>query len=323
MLPLCQRGKHRDNDRCYPPLQRGKHRDNDRCYPPLTKGERGGFAGKKFPLYNMIKLHSLAAGYKNKPVLSDISFSVKAGDCLGIIGPNGSGKTTLFRTITRTLKPWSGSVLYNNADLYQTPRHTIATTMAAMPQFIEYPFGITVYDFVALGRYPHLKRFAPLDAHDIAIIDRCLESTDSTSVRSRNLQELSGGERQRVLLAQALAQEPTLLILDEPTAHLDIGHQAAMMDLVQTLNAQTGLTVIMILHDLNLAAEYCRSLVLLHQGSIFAQGAPAKVLTYQNIEQVYNTVVVVNSNPVTQQPNVILVPQRYLTAKTASEREIR
>lgn len=271
----------------------------------------------------MITLQSVTAGYKHKAVLSSISFSVDAGDCLGIIGPNGSGKTTLFRAITRTLKPWSGTVLYNNEDLYQTSSHTVARSMAAMPQFVEYPFGITVYDFVALGRYPHRARFAPLGTHDRAVIDHCLASTDTAEVSARDLRELSGGERQRVLLAQALAQEPRLLLLDEPTAHLDIGHQAAMMDMIQSLNARHGLTVVMILHDLNLAAEYCRKIVLLSQGALFACGAPADVLTYQNIEQVYSTVVVVNNNPVTKNPNVLLVPQRYLSAKTASEREIR
>ncbi|MGA2091466.1 MAG: ABC transporter ATP-binding protein, partial [Endomicrobiales bacterium] len=119
------------------------------------------------------------------------------------------------------------------------------------------------------------------------------------------------------------AQEPTLLVLDEPTAHLDIGHQCAMMDLIQTLNVQLGLTVIMILHDLNLAAEYCRNIVLLNNGGMYAYGTPAEVLTYQNIEQVYHSVVVVKSNPITKNPNVLLIPQRYLSAKTASEREIR
>ncbi|MGA2091390.1 MAG: ABC transporter ATP-binding protein, partial [Endomicrobiales bacterium] len=140
----------------------------------------------------MITLQSITVGYTHKPVLTDISFSVPAGDSLGIIGPNGSGKTTLFRTMTRTLKPWAGTVLFNNADLYTIARNTIATTMAAMPQFIEYPFGITVYDFVALGRYPHLKRFSPLDSHDRSVIDHCLKAADITALHSRNLQELSG-----------------------------------------------------------------------------------------------------------------------------------
>lgn len=272
----------------------------------------------------MMTVDTLTVGYHRRPVLSDISFSISAGDMLGIIGPNGSGKTTLFRAMTRTLTPWSGAIRYRGADLYRTPRRTIAATMASMPQFVEYPFGISVYDFVAFGRHPHRARFAPLSARDTAVIDECLAATDTAALRGRDLRELSGGERQRVLLAQALAQEPELLFLDEPTAHLDIGHQAAMMDMIQALNQKRGTTIVMILHDLNLAAEYCRTIVLLNRGTLFASGTPGAVLTYQAIEQVYNTVVVVNDNPVTKNPNVLIVPRRCLAADdTASEREIR
>lgn len=272
----------------------------------------------------MMTVESLTVGYHRHPVLNGIGFTVSAGDLLGIIGPNGSGKTTLFRAMTGTLRPWAGAVRYRGADLYRMPRRAIAATMASMPQFVEYPFGISVYDFVAFGRYPHRARFAPLNARDTAVIEECLAATDTTCVRERDLRELSGGERQRVLLAQALAQEPELLFLDEPTAHLDIGHQAAMMDMIQALNQKRGTTIVMILHDLNLAAAYCRNIVLLNRGTLFSAGTPAAVLTYQAIEQVYNTVVVVKDNPVTHHPNVLLVPRRFIAADdSASEREIR
>jgi iron complex transport system ATP-binding protein len=162
-----------------------------------------------------------------------------------------------------------------------------------------------------MGRFPHQKRFELPSKADYDIVEQNLKFTDIAHLRDRGLQELSGGERQRAILAQALAQKPRLLLMDEPTAYLDIGHQIAMLDLVKKLNRTEGLTVVMILHDLNLASEYCEKMILMDKGNIEITGTPKEVLTYENIEKVYKTVVVVKENPFSKKPYVIPVSGDY------------
>jgi iron complex transport system ATP-binding protein len=158
-----------------------------------------------------------------------------------------------------------------------------------------------------MGRIPHLKRLQFETQRDLKIAQDALAMTDTPHLKEKMINELSSGERQRVIIAKALAQEPSLLFLDEPTSHLDIGHQIQILDLLKKLNRQNNLTIVMVLHDLNLASEYCSRIVLLNEGRIFKQGSPAEVLTYQNIEAVYRTVVVVNNNPLNSKPYVVLV----------------
>jgi len=260
---------------------------------------------------SVLQLRSVSCGYPGKKVLQDISFEVPEGDFLGIIGPNGAGKTTLFRAITRILKPWQGTIQFEGKDIFSISRFVLAQQVATMLQMLAMPFSFTVEDFVLMGRYPHLGRLKNPGETDLAIVRESLELTDTLSLRERTLNELSGGERQRVILAQALAQRPKLLLLDEPTAHLDIGHQIQILDLVRKLNRQKRLTIITVLHDLNLAAEYCDHLLLLNEGSIHTHGKPQDVLTYQNIEQVYKTVVIVKENPVSKKPHILPVSTSY------------
>jgi len=261
---------------------------------------------------SMLELRSVAAGYSGKEVISDISFVLEEGAFLGIIGPNGAGKTTLFRTLTKVIKPFHGTVLYSGRDICCIKRHDLAREVSAMIALYDLPFSYPVLDFVMMGRFPHQKRFGPPSKRDLEITHRSLELTDAAHLAHRKLHELSAGERQRVILAQALAQEPKLLLLDEPTAYLDLGHQIAILDVIRKLNKENGLSVITILHDLNLAGEYCGRILMLNEGKIFRYGTPHEVLTYQNIEQVYKTVVVVKNNPVSSKPYVIAISKDEL-----------
>jgi iron complex transport system ATP-binding protein len=255
----------------------------------------------------LLQLSDVTTGYPGKEVLKGISTTIAAADFVGVIGPNGAGKTTLFRVITRLLRPWTGTVLFDGQDIYSLAPAVLARRVATMPQLLETPFSFTVAEFVMMGRFPHLDRLQDPGKSDQAIVDESLELTDTADLRHRSLRELSGGERQRVILAQALAQKPELLLLDEPTAHLDIGHQVKILDLLKRMNTRQGLTVITVLHDLNLAGEYCSNIVLLKDGRLHGAGAPADVLTYRTIEEVYKTVVIVKDNPVSRKPYIILV----------------
>ena len=258
---------------------------------------------------DILTVKNLSCGYDANEVIKGASFSVKKGDCLGIIGPNGAGKTTLFRAITGALKPWEGNILYKGVDISKISPHDFAREVAVIPQVLEVPFAFSVEEFILMGRFPHVGRFGVLKGRDYKILDEVLNLTDTLSFRDRKLLELSGGERQRIILAQGFAQEPCLLLLDEPTSHLDIAHQVQILDLVKRLNKQKNLTVITVLHDLNLASSYCDRLILLKSGVISKQGSPEDVLTYQNIEEVYKTVVVVKKNPINHRPYVLLVSE--------------
>ena len=263
----------------------------------------------------ILKVGSLTCGYDGKAVIKDVSFSVKEGDCLGIIGPNGAGKTTLFRAITGVLKPWQGDILYKGKDICEISARDFACEVAVIPQILEIPFAFSVEEFVLMGRFPHVGRFESLKPKDHRILEEVLNLADIFSFRERKISELSGGERQRVILAQGFAQEPRLLLLDEPTSHLDIAHQVRILDLVKRLNKEKNLTVIVVLHDLNLASNYCDRLILLKEGGIFKEGSPQEVLTYQNIEEVYKTVVVVKENPLSLKPYVLLVSEEERRAR--------
>lgn len=257
----------------------------------------------------MLRITNLICGYNGKEVIRNISFSVKPGEILGIIGPNGAGKTTLFRAISRVIKPWSGEITYNERNILKISIRALAREIAVLPQLLGLTFPFQVKDFIALGRVPHLGRLESLKKKDYEIIDQAIRLTNIAELQGRFITEISGGELQRVLLAQALIQQPNVLLLDEPTTHLDIGHQVEVMDLVKKLNREQNLTIIMVLHDLNLASEYCDRLILLKQGKIHSSGTPAEVLIYQNIETVYETVVVVRENPMSGKPYIFLVPK--------------
>ena len=256
----------------------------------------------------LLNIIGVSAGYAKENVINDISLDVNKGDFLGLIGPNGSGKTTLLRLATRILQPHTGSIILNQSDIHTMPLKEFCRNVAFVAQDMGTNFSFTVMEIVLMGRIPHLKRLQFETKKDIRIAEQVLEVTDSLHLKDKMIDELSAGERQRIVIARALAQEPRLLFLDEPTSHLDIGHQIQILDLLKKLNRTQNLTIVMVQHDLNLASGYCNRIALISAGKLFKHGSPSDVLTYQNIEAVYKTIVLVNENPVTKKPNIILVP---------------
>lgn len=257
----------------------------------------------------MLKINNLTCGYGSKIVLKDIDFAVKEQELIGIIGPNGSGKTTFLRAMTRILKPKKGLVLLNGKNIWQMKFKELAKQIAVVPQSFD-GADMSVKDFVLLGRIPHFKRFQFLESkNDLCIAEKCMSLTDTLRLKNQLMSEISGGERQLTLIARALTQEPKLLLLDEPTSHLDITHQVSILDLIKRLNKELMLTVITVLHDLNLASEYCKRLVLINKGRIYKTGTPDEVLNYKTIEEVYKTVVVVEKNPISSKPYILIVSE--------------
>jgi iron complex transport system ATP-binding protein len=256
----------------------------------------------------LLKIENLCGGYERKDIIRQLSLEVDLGDFMVVIGPNGSGKTTLLRLLTRVLPLGRGQIYFQGKNIAQMKLKEFCRRVAFVAQNIPAGFSFTVMDLVLMGRIPHLNRLQFESKKDIQIAQEMLALTDTLDLKDKWINQLSAGERQRVAIAQALTQGPELLFLDEPTSHLDIGHQVQILDLLKKLNRNRKLTIVMILHDLNLASAYANRIVLLDQGVIFKAGTPDEVLTYQNIEQVYKTVVLVNNHPVTGKPNVVLVP---------------
>jgi iron complex transport system ATP-binding protein len=268
------------------------------------------YHGGKMDRTNLIlKVRQVTGGYGRSAVLFDVNFDVRVGEILGVIGPNGSGKSTLLRVLSRVISPMCGYVELSSHDLAVIRMEILAKEMAVVSQY-QPSMDITVGDFVALGRIPYFGRFQFFETKkDFDAIDRALGLTGTEKFRDRFLGQMSGGERQMVFIARALAQEPKILLLDEPTTHLDITHQVKVLDLIRKLNKDEGITVVMILHDLNLAGEYCERLLLLDEGRLRKIGSPTEVLTYRVIESVYKTVVVVKKNPVSFKPCIFLVSE--------------
>lgn len=255
----------------------------------------------------LLKIKNLSAGYDENIVLHDIGCTVCQGELIGIIGPNGSGKTTLLRAITRILKPHKGEILIDGKNIWKIPLKEISQMVAVSSQLLD-PVLTTVEEYILLGRLPYYRKYQFFEtSKDETIVEKYMRLTDTFRLKESLMTELSGGERQLASIARALAQEPILLLLDEPTSHLDITHQAQIMELIGRLNRELGLTVLMVLHDLNLASEYCSRLLLLNNGSIHKLGTPEEVLTYRTIEEVYKTVVLVKKNPLSGKPYVFLI----------------
>ncbi|MFH1190526.1 MAG: ABC transporter ATP-binding protein [Candidatus Omnitrophota bacterium] len=255
----------------------------------------------------LLEVKGISGGYGPRDVIKDVSFNVRKGEFLGIIGPNGSGKSTLLRLLSRVLRPKKGGIRLESIDADKIDIKDFCKKAAFVSQDTSVSFPFTAGEIALMGRIPHMGRIQFETKHDRSVADHSLSVTDALHLKEKFINELSAGERQRVIIAKALTQEPILLFLDEPTAHLDISHQIQIMDLLKKLNRENGLTIVIVLHDLNLASEYCSRIILLEDGRIFKDDRPEEVLTYQNIEAVYDTVVVVNENPISHKPYIVLV----------------
>lgn len=265
---------------------------------------------------NILKIENLSCGYESKFNISDISFSVLKGTFTGIIGPNGSGKTTLFKGISGSLKTKTGNIYLSGKNISEFSHKKKAQKIAIVTQNIEANL-ISIEDYVLMGRLPYQSRYTFFEtSKDYEIAHKYMKLTNTFHLKDKYLTELSGGEQQLAGIARALTQEPDLLLLDEPTSHLDITHQVQILNLLQRLNTDLNLTVLMIIHDLNLAGEYCDYLLMMNEGKIYKKGTPDEVLNYKNIENVYKTVVVTEKNPLSGKPVILLVSEKILkTAK--------
>jgi iron complex transport system ATP-binding protein len=247
----------------------------------------------------------LRAGYGGTTILSDLDLAVPAGQITAIVGANACGKSTLLRCLSRLLKPAAGRVLLDGRAVQDIPTRELARSLGLLPQSPIAPDGITVADLVSHGRHPHqgmLSRWSKAD--DIAVAT-ALEATRTADLAERDVDALSGGQRQRVWIAMALAQETDILLLDEPTTFLDIAHQVEVLDLLIDLNRQRGTTIVMVLHDLNLAARYADHLVAVRQGRIHVAGPPARVLTEEMVEQVFGVACRVMTDPTSDRPMML------------------
>ncbi len=258
---------------------------------------------------NSLQIRQVYFSYLDGLVLHNINLSIKAGEMVGLLGPNGSGKTTLIKLACGVLKPNQGEVRLDGYSLSQLSRKSIARSVAVVPQQFHTPFAFTVTEVVMLGRTPFLKAFVEEGEVDKRFVATALELVGISELAQRRFDELSGGERQKVILAMALAQQPRLLLLDEPTVHLDITHQVEILELVRRLNVEQGLTVIAAMHDLNLASLYFDRLILLKEGRVSADGTPAQVLTEDRIREVFSASVKVEPHPATGVPHIVVMPK--------------
>ncbi len=268
----------------------------------------------------MLSINQVSLGYGSQRVLQQISFHVNRGEIFGIVGPNGSGKTTLLKALNRGLPLDEGNIIFDRKPLHSYTSKELARKMAVLPQESQIAFNYRVYDIVAMGRYPYQKGLLQsLTARDRKAITRALKLTDTERFRERHLLELSGGERQRVLLARTLAQEPEVLLLDELTNYLDLSHQMNILNLLHERSRRQKLTVVAILHDLNLASLYCDRILLLNEGNLMALDEAQKVLDEKSLSQVYETELKRGEHPFAPSPIVTFVPD---TEENRTERTV-
>ena len=258
----------------------------------------------------MTLAHTLAAeevtlAYGDRVVVEELSLTLAPGRITAIVGANGCGKSTLLRALARLLRPTSGQVVLDGAALASRPTREVARTLGLLPQSPVAPEGIAVADLVGRGRHPHQRMLARWTARDYEAVAAALEATGVADLADRSVDELSGGQRQRVWIAMALAQETDILLLDEPTTFLDVAHQVEVLDLLTDLNRDRGTTIVMVLHDLNLAARYADELVAMRAGRVHAAGSPVDVVTEELVRDVFGLDCSVIPDPLTGTPLVL------------------
>ena len=256
-----------------------------------------------------LSLKNVTLGYDSRTVLSGVNIEVIPGEMLGVVGPNGCGKSTLIKGITKVIPLSDGDILLGDRSLLKLPQNEIARYIAVVPQSASLPEAFTAFEIVLMGRTPHMKFLEYEGQKDIDIAVKAMKLTDTFHLAERRAGELSGGERQRLTIARALAQQPKIILLDEPTSHLDINYQVETLELISDLCKREELAVLAAMHDLNLAAQYCDRIIMLNDGSVFVEGSPCQVVTAVNVKQVYGADVCISSHPVNKLP-VTLVTSR-------------
>jgi iron complex transport system ATP-binding protein len=259
-----------------------------------------------------IEAKNLSYSYDNNDVFKDLSFSVPKGTFFIIIGPNGSGKTTLMKVLSGIKRPDKGKLYILDKVIEQYSRRSLAQTIAMAPQMTTVDFPFTVREIVLMGRSPYKGLLGFDNQTDLQIAQQAMAFTQVEHLAKRKLGQLSGGEQQRVLIARAICQEPEIILLDEPTASLDLAHQVRVMDLMEQLQKKKNITVIMVSHDINLACMYAQSLLLIQNGKIVSIGSPAQVLNYKTLEQAYGCPLLVDQSPLGNFPRITLVPKRFI-----------
>ena len=259
-----------------------------------------------------VKAKNLSYAYDGTTVVTDLSFSVNTGEIFIVIGPNGSGKTTLMKIIAGLLKPDRGELEILGQPIKRYKRKNLARKIAFVPQHVPVDFPFIVSDVVLFGRSPYLGTFGLETKRDIDLARQAMAFTEVGHFGSRRLDQLSGGECQRVFIARAICQDPDIILLDEPTASLDIAHQMRIMDMMEKMKKEKNITAIMVSHDVNLAAMYADTLMLINRGELVKLGTPADVLTYKTLESAYGCPLLVDDNPLGKLPRVTPVPGRYI-----------
>jgi iron complex transport system ATP-binding protein len=257
-----------------------------------------------------LQAEGLSLGYDDRRICEDLTVEIPHGQVTVIVGANACGKSTLLRGLARLLKPEAGTVLLDGSDIHRLPTKEVATRLGILPQQPVAPEGITVSDLVARGRSPHQRFFRQWSRTDEAAVEAALEATRTADLADRSVDELSGGQRQRVWIALALAQGTPLMLLDEPTTFLDLAHQVEVLDLLAELNEAEDRTVVVVLHDLNLACRYAHHLIAMKDGAIVAEGAPGDVITAEIVADVFDLEAHIIDDPLTGTPLVLPVPAR-------------
>lgn len=246
-----------------------------------------------------LELENLTGGYTALPIVKDVNLSLQTGEWLSLVGANGSGKSTLLKLISRILSPQGGTILLDGKAIHSQPPNVVAQKLALLPQQQPIPAGLTVRQLISLGRTPYQPWWQwELSDNDRQKVEAAIRKTQLEIFGDRLVENLSGGERQRAFLALALAQEPKVLLLDEPTTYLDIRYQLELLELLKKLNQNSGITILTVLHEINLAARYSSRIALLYQGNIIALGQPENVLTPENLAEVLGIEVAVLNTPV-------------------------
>lgn len=285
--------------------QRGRHL-------PLADMKQAGGSDSVNHLVKgtIIEVQGLSKHYGEKRILQDVDLRVQAGEWVGIIGPNGSGKSTLLSLLSGADRPTSGSIQVNGLALASYKRRALSQMMAVLQQEALPPLGFTVREVVEMGRFPFQSWFGSESLDSGALVDRIMERLQLTELADYPLDRISGGQRQRTALAKLMVQSPSIVLLDEPTTYLDIHYQVQFMDIVRDWQKDCGLTIVSVLHDLNLASLYCDRLVVIHDGGIAAQGTPEELMNPELLSRIFATGTTIVPHPDTGRPQVLIRPSR-------------